>query len=660
MNMRRVAALDFPEDGRLAVFRIATSIWFGALAVGCSAAGDAAGFSAATGGSASVGTGGAGGASLVVPPSGSGGGGVFVVPTQDGGTFEGGAPPPPPPSAPLQIDECVPANPAGLSTTAAQALMNGGPGSFRILYPYDGTVMPRGLIAPLLMWDGPSADAVYVHLQSSTFEYKGCFVPSGPNQLQLPQAIWDQATDHTGGASDPFRLELTVSSGGVATGPVGQALVVAKATLKGSIFYNSYTTKLLTGGLFGAGGAVLRIVPGKTAEVFLGTSGCNGCHSVSADGSRLVSLNLGSLTGGATYALTAGMAPNPPPLAATAPETPFSGLYPDGSFYVTNAHQAGVGPRAGGPGAIGGASAAVYDTNTGAAIANTGVPGTAMTPSFSPDGTLLTFTDYAIDGARGLAVMTFDGASRTASGYRKVYETAAPNYVAWPFVFPDNRAIVFAVGPTADFSGNGAGLGSGGLFGALNIAAPASDLFVADVAAGSATILAKAMGFLSEADAASNTTYLPFGAAEETHHNYYPTVSPVAAGGYFWVFYDSLRHYGNLGSSRQLWGTAVDISADGTYTVDPSHPAFYVTGQELGTGNHRAFTALDPCHKDGEACSTGIDCCGGSCTNGVCKPPPPPAMGPKCVRTDDSCASGLPCCDAHDRCIAGFCGTLLH
>jgi len=76
-------------------------------------------------------------------------------------------------------------------------------------------------------------------------------------------------------------------------------------------------------------------------------------------------------------------------------------------------------------------------------------------------------------------------------------------------------------------------------------------------------------------------------------------VSPVAAGGYFWVFFDSLRHYGNLGLQRQLWGAAVEISATGDYTVDRSAPAFYLPGQELGTGNHRAFAALDPCKMDG-------------------------------------------------------------
>ena len=562
------------------------------------------------------------------------------------------------PLPPLLLDDCGAMNPGGLDPTAVQGLTKGGdPQNLRYLYPYDGTVFPRGLIAPLLMWDGPNADAVYVHIHSNSFDYKGCFKPSGPNQVQLPQAIWQQATDRTGGATDPFLVELTTSTGGTASGPVAEHIVVAKATLKGSIFYNSYNTKLLTG-IGGLGGAVLRIIPGKTAEVFLGQGGCTGCHSVSANGTRLVSLNLqGLLAGaGATYALMPGTPPNPPALAAMAPETSFTGVYPDGSLYVTNAHQGAVGPRAGGPGAIGAPNAAMYDTNTGTAIANSGIPQGAMTPAFSADGTFIAFTDFAIDSGRGVAMMSFDPAARTAKNYKKIFQTPQPNYVAWPFILPDDKAIFCAIGPNSDFSGGGIGLG-GGL--ALNALAPASDLFVLDVATGTSTLLGRAMGFNTPQDAAAGTTYLPFPAAEETHHNYYPTVSPVAAGGYFWVFFDSYRHYGNLGVQRQLWGSAVDVSADGTYTVDPSHPAFYLTGQELGTGNHRAFTALDPCHKDGDSCTTGLDCCNGFCTNGKCGMPPPPDGGPRCAHTDESCASGTVCCDSRDRCIAGHCGTLV-
>jgi len=194
---------------------------------------------------------------------------------------------------------------------------------------------------------------------------------------------------------------------------------------------------------------------------------------------------------------------------------------------------------------------------------------------------------------------------------------------------------------------------------------------MADMKTGTTNILAKAMGFNAPADATSNTTYLPFG-PEDLHKNYFPTVSPVAAGGYFWIFFDGVRHYGNRGLQRQLWGAAVTIDANGDYAVDHSHPAYYLPGQEFGTGNHRAFAALDPCKKDGDDCTSGVDCCGGFCfvpeadtrefaveAAGTCT-----AKVPECSKTSERCTTDANCCppapgEAHNTCINGFCSYIV-
>jgi hypothetical protein len=55
-----------------------------------------------------------------------------------------------------------------------------------------------------------------------------------------------------------------------------------------------------------------------------------------------------------------------------------------------------------------------------------------------------------------------------------------------------------------------------------------------------------------------------------------------------------MRHYGNATFFRAIWGAAVDLAGDGFYASDPSHPAFFLPGQELGTGNFRAVAARDP------------------------------------------------------------------
>jgi hypothetical protein len=46
-----------------------------------------------------------------------------------------------------------------------------------------------GLLAPLVMWNGdPATDAVYLHIRSQLFEYKGALKPTADGPLQLPGA----------------------------------------------------------------------------------------------------------------------------------------------------------------------------------------------------------------------------------------------------------------------------------------------------------------------------------------------------------------------------------------------------------------------------------------------------------------------------------------
>ena len=555
---------------------------------------------------------------------------------------------------PVMIDDCGANNPARLDAKTITTLTAGGSATgARWLYPYKETIFPRGMLAPTLMWDGAQGDVVYVHISSMLFDYRGCLPVSGPQQLQLPQAVWKQAGDQTLGPKAPFSIEVTVLGSKGAIGPMRTEIVIAQATLKGSIFYNSYASASST-----LGGAVFRIPPGGKAEVFLGGTGCFGCHSVSANGTHLIASNGAD---GASYALTPTTAPNPQPSAA-APFPSFVGLAPDGSVYVNTALPAqGARPMTSPIEAFLVTDAGLYETRSGNQLAGSGLAPGAMMPTFSPDGTKLVFNDANTAAGTGLSLMDYASMTRKFANQRALFEDKG-QYPGWPFFLPDNQAVIFARGESASFAGDGAGvIGGGAALGLLP--GPASDLYIVDVDTRTATLLARAMGMNSAQD---RTSYTAFG-DQDLHKHYYPTVSPVAAGGYFWVFFDSIRNYGNLGAARQLWGSAITVSPDGRYDSDPSHPAFYVTGQEFGTGNHRAFTALDPCKKDGDSCETGIDCCSGFCTAGTCglpPPPPPPPPGdppppPRCSKTDEACKSAADCCNPADLCLNGFCGQVI-
>ena len=152
--------------------------------------------------------------------------------------------------------------------------------------------------------------------------------------------------------------------------------------------------------------------------------------------------------------------------------------------------------------------------------------------------------------------------------------------------------------------------------------------------------------------------------------NYQPTVNPVPSGGYYWVVFTSRRMYGNLlrdkpwgptgeggGPQKKLWVAAIDINAPAG-GADPSHPAFYLPGQELSSGNTRGFWAVDPCKSNGTSCETGDECCNGFCRqNGdggalVCGDKPP---GTTCVQELEKCTVDADCCDPKQKCIAGRC-----
>jgi hypothetical protein len=153
--------------------------------------------------------------------------------------------------------------------------------------------------------------------------------------------------------------------------------------------------------------------------------------------------------------------------------------------------------------------------------------------------------------------------------------------------------------------------------------------------------------------------------------NYEPTFNPVAAGGYFWVVFVSERTYGNRLTTtnskacdatfsncrhKQLWVAAIDASP--TPGKDPSHPAFWLPGQDLDDQNMRGYWSLDVCRKLGESCEAGFECCDGTCkadASGakVCMKPPPGA----CASVGDKCTVSSDCCSAVGvECIGGVCG----
>jgi hypothetical protein len=569
-----------------------------------------------------------------------------------------------------------PATQAALEAGEAGAPVGNVPdGAFEWLYPYDATVFPRGLLPPTLQLAGQGADGFYLHVQSQWYEYQGFYAGSSPERLPVPETVW-QGLTWSAGAPDPVQVQITKIQGGNVTGPVEESWTIAQGSLKGLVYYNTYDDPIATqGGQLEESrrGAVLRIRPGeKKPDVLLGGDGsCTVCHSVSANGSRMA-LSSGhfcnkafdlSPSGGPADEVYTDDCSNPDRHDDT---NSFGGLTPDGSLMLTSGSMQrepggydffpniasvddDTGPR----------DSKLVDPGTGAIVPAPGFDGVvhkALMPSFAPDASKVAFVHYEAGLGNTLSVMDFDMATHTFSNLRVVYDVTQYGiddlYAGWPAFTPDGNAVVYQVGDRPDYSTWRGGLGQ---------------LFIVDVASQDERALGVLNGTLN------GSPYV--GGPDDAEMSFEPTVLPVAVGGYYWVVFTSRRPYGNLitesgegpdaptaqhPSPKKLWVAAIDIGyhAGGP---DPSHPAFYLEGQDLVSGNMRGFWALEPCRQLEETCGAGSDCCEGFCraveqegeTTFVCVPPPEDT----CAEEYEKCTTAADCCDVADGylCINGFC-----
>ncbi len=471
----------------------------------------------------------------------------------------------------LVIQACGPDNAAGLDEAEVAALRAGGPrpDAARILYPYEGTVFPRGLAAPTLMWEGTPSGPIRLSARSKGVRYEGCLMPDAGGQLTLPDTLWQAVERLSQGAEDPLALELTTLADRRASGPLRVSFVLSPEAIQGTLYYSSYGSPS-AGALNLA--AVMRLPLGGSASPFVAPSGtCAGCHAASADGSTLLLANSGM---GQAYRVSASLAAAPSPFQRQVTGAEYAAIDPTGSLYVTGATAVGgTGPLRMAPGSP---SALLLSLSDGSVSLTSGLPEKAITPAFSPDGAWLAFNDATDSAGHVLAAMSFAAGQRTLSAYRTLFSDDLL-FPAWPSFRPDSQQVVFALGERADFSANGTLIGSNPGPG------PRSDLYLTELEGTKSTMLFRAMGFDSSSDALDDVTYLPFG-AEDLHQNYYPSVLPTRTEKYDWVFFDSVRHYGNRGVVRGIWCAALDA---GQLTGDPSHPPFYVPGQESEPPNLR-------------------------------------------------------------------------
>lgn len=510
-------------------------------------------------------------------------------------------------------------NPEGFTPEDIQVLQNptgGQDASVVWAYPYDGTLFPKALLAPELMWNGSVAGDKYrVHLTSQYAELEVFTTAPAPSaQHQLDASVWTQLTESGTGGNVDFVVTRLPAGAPAATTVVDHDWTIANGALRGTVYYWSNNL-----------GRVLRIQPGASEpEDFLAAAGytnnCSTCHTVSANGSTLI-------LGGDIAVSTFDLLSNTTTFTTTSVGKPIRNwampaVSPDGTIVIEN-----NAPLAGPPGGSDG----IFNAQTGEKLLGSGLDGVFLDmPAFAPDGTKLAYVDHA---THDLGVYTWDHATKTASSPTMLVPAGADpamNAIAFPSMSPDGEWIVYHRGSYP---------------GSLDTRTGAGHLYLAS---------ATQPGVEMRLSAANGDSY-PFAAGDRDRaHDYEPTFAPLEAGGYAWVVFTSRRTYGNRltgGTTqvKQLW--VAGIKRDPIPGEDPSFPAFRISGQDPLTLNMRGYWALDPCKPDGETCSSGSECCNQNCVDGVCEDPDPNG----CVETGNACEQASDCCDAMADCVNGFC-----
>ncbi|HTQ41429.1 MAG TPA: hypothetical protein VMI75_01650 [Polyangiaceae bacterium] len=549
---------------------------------------------------------------------------------------------------------------------AGQTSLNGAtasdPGVTTFAYPYDGTVFPEGLLPPEQQWNGGAAGDQYsLHYTGPHFDLTVYFEADPPSRMTLPVTMWNSLTSSL--ASLPITVELHRLSGGTAYKSASQAWHVANANLRGDIYYwainqgQIYKIDLASGmrsPVFDSGpstslGTPTPLNSGSPNSPPWEDNGagkrCVACHSVSKDGSTLVSVfsrySPGSTGPVGFVSLATGAIAD---ISDYTTDGIYDALSPDGAFSVVN----------------------YSDKSMGLVVSSTAMPAASALdgqtnlcdPVFSPDGTLFALAANCDPGfgypvefrTSNLVVYSF---SKTAPYFTNpqtvVTSSGQGDAIAFPSFSPDSKFVFFQRG---DYSRAKYGTNQHGN----------DDLYVVPAQAGAAPVA------LASANNPGNV--LP---ADSQHLNYAPTVNPIASGGYVWVVFTSPRDYGNemvspegappndatYQNHKQLWVAAVDANIG---TVDPSHPPFWLPGQDSTTANMFGYWALSPCKPtmgDGgpQTCAAGFECCSGFCRDTDGGPPVCVDNPGGCHQVGEKCTTTADCCNSSGtvQCIGGVC-----
>ncbi|MEW5853285.1 MAG: hypothetical protein AB2A00_31180, partial [Myxococcota bacterium] len=484
----------------------------------------------------------------------------------------------------------------------------------RIVYPVDNVVLPLNLPSPLIQWVAQVPASLYRVKVAGDHGSMSLYTTS--DRAQVPEDLWAVLLAAHAGGLMSISVEAIVDTNlCVRSGNITMKL--ANADLSAAVYYWAVNV-----------GQILRIDVGSTSRQRLNIepasndgNRCNACHVLSRDGQKLAFTYYGGDGPG-------GVVPT------GSPETPFfspqedkrwnyATFDPTGNLLLTNFQK----------------QLTLRNANDGVSLSTLPFTGVAM-PTWSPDGAQVAFAaniqnadgsdaQWEIDFDRSdLQVVDVNAATQNF-GTPATLVQGGGDALSYPSYSADGKYLIYQRGPHSRSRHN-----EQNLVGQLELVL---------VEGGAPVTLVK---------------------ANPDGNSYMPTFSPFVEGGYQWVAFYSRRDYGLVlqGLERpQIWVAAIEENP--VAGQDPSHPAFWLPGQDEGTENLSSYFADVPCRDPGGSCTTDVQCCNGQLcrpsANGgnVCTPP-----DQACSLAGEECNGNEDCCPGAGTCLisgegSGHCST---
>ncbi len=187
------------------------------------------------------------------------------------------------------------------------------PGKF--LYPYDNTILPIALRAPVMQWDTAANAASWVKVglrfpatataTTATFDWSAIIAEPNPARATIPPQIWKAFEQTAKGASAQVSVQRYVS--GSARLPLTRTLTFSNAPVRGKIYYTQYHRGFDANQMVADPGSENAAFP-----AFNTTETCPVCHTLSANGNVFATASQQGYEGGngagnvKTYSTTLG------------------------------------------------------------------------------------------------------------------------------------------------------------------------------------------------------------------------------------------------------------------------------------------------------------------------------------------------------------------